>query len=191
MTRSSEWEIRSYQMELRKQKNRTMSGLVATYGRIYDLVDFEERLSPGVFRKSITESARALPLLFETHDHRSIPVGKAVEWEDTEENLIGHWQYDTRAEAVEAARLADEGYLTGLSVGFVPINTRWDHSGEKPLADRVEARMVETSMTGVPAYPDAGVLALRSLGCPEDPRTRIVPTPRLLEAKALLASLRQ
>jgi HK97 family phage prohead protease len=167
-----------------------MTGHVATYGKVYDVGGFTERLMPGVFAKSIKEAARALPLLT-MHDHESIPIGKAVKWDDNEERLLGTWEFDTRAEAVEAARLAEEGYLTGLSVGFLPIQSRWDDSGDKSHVDRYEARMLETSMVPVQAYSDAGVLAIRSAGHPERSGLTIVPTPRLLEAKALLESLRR
>jgi HK97 family phage prohead protease len=183
-------EVRAYPVEFRRQSNRQMTGLVATYGRVYDVGVFTETLHPGVFKKSIAESARALPLLT-MHDHESIPVGRAVKWDDDEERLLGTWEFDTRAEAVEAARLAEEGYLTGLSVGFLPILSRWDETGEKPHTDRHEARLLETSLVPVQAYSDAGVLAIRSAGHPERAGLAVVPTPRLLEARALLDSLRR
>ena len=183
-------EIRAYQVEFRKQANRTMVGRVATYGRVYDIGPFTEVLRAGVFKKSIGQAARSLPLLT-MHDHEAIPVGKAVQWEDNEDELVGTWQFDSRAEAVEAARLADEGYLTGLSVGFAPLNTAWDDTGDKPHADRIEARLLETSLVSVPAYQDAGVVAVRSAGHPERPGLVVAPTPRLLEARALLERLRQ
>jgi phage head maturation protease len=78
-------------------------------------------------------------------------------------------------------------------VGFHPLPSRskWDTSGAKPHVDRYEARMLETSLCSVPAYDDAGVLALRSAGFVESPETVIVPTPRLAEARAWLESLRR
>jgi HK97 family phage prohead protease len=182
-------EQRAYPVEYRRQSNRTMTGIVAHYGRVYDLRSFTETLRPGVFKKSIAESARALPLHI-NHDHDEVPVGRAIGWEDTDEHLIGTWEFDTRAEAVEAARQAEQGYLTGLSVGFNPLQTRWDDSGDKPHADRIEARLLETSMVSVPGYEDAGVLAVRSMGNPDVPGLQIVPTPRLHDARAWLASLK-
>lgn len=183
-------EVRQYPVEYQKQSNRTMIGIVARYNRVYDLRAFTETLLPGVFAKSITEAARALPLHV-NHQHSDVPVGRTLSWEDTPEHLIGTWEFDTRADAVEAARQAEEGYLTGLSVGFNPLQTRWDASGDKPHADRIEARLLETSMCSVPGYDDAGVLAVRSMGNPEMPGLVVVPTPRLLEAKAWLAGIRR
>lgn len=171
---------------------RVMRGHVATYGKVYDVGAFTERLMPGVFSKSIAEGARSLPLLA-NHDHSEIPVGKTVGWEDTHERLIGMWEFDSRTEAREMARLVEEGYMTGLSVGFHPLPSRskWDTSGVKPHVDRYEARMLETSLCSVPAYDDAGVLALRSAGLTEMPETVIVPTPHLDEMRSWLASLKR
>lgn len=183
-------EQRAYPVQFRRQANRTLTGRVATYGRLYDIGPFTEILRPGVFRKSITEAARSLPLLT-MHNHDEVPVGRAVEWEDTDEALIGHWEFDTRAGAVEAARLAEEGYLTGLSVGFAPINSRWDDSGDKSHAERIEARLLETSLVPVPAYDDAGVVAVRSAGHPEIRGLTVAPTPRLHEMQAWLRSIRE
>lgn len=182
-------EVRAYPVELRRTQGRRLFGRVATYGFRYDIGPFTEVLRPGVFKKSIAQAARSLPLLMD-HEHSSIPVGKAVEWRDSDEALVGEWEFDTRAEAVEAARLADEGYLTGLSVGFAPLNTSWDDGGDKPHAERIEARLLEVSMVAVPAYVDAGVVAVRSMGHPEVPGLSVVETPRLAEVRAWLASVR-
>ena len=186
-------EVRRMPVEFRKQSARTMTGQVATYGRLYDVGPFTERLLAGVFAKSITEAARALPLHV-NHTHDQIPVGRAVAWEDTDEALLGTWEFDTRAEAVEAARLADEGLLSGLSVGFNPLQSRWSYAegpGAKDHVDRLECRLLETSLCSVPAYEDAGVLAVRSAGNPERPGSIIVPRPGLDAARAWLAMARQ
>jgi hypothetical protein len=41
-------EVRRFRTEYRRQEGRTMTGLVATYGRTYDIGQFTERLLPGV-----------------------------------------------------------------------------------------------------------------------------------------------
>lgn len=182
-------EQRAYPVELEKTKNNRLTIRLATYGREYDLGAFVEELRAGVFRKSLSESARALPLHV-NHNHAMIPVGKATDWQDGNDVLLGTFDFDTRAEAQEMARLVDEGYMTGASIGFAPISDEWTRTGAKPKVVRREARMLETSLVSVPAYEDAGVLALRSMGHPEIPDLTIVPKPRLLEAQAILASIR-
>jgi HK97 family phage prohead protease len=185
-------EVRKFGVQLRATGNRTMVGLAVPYNATRNTGGgFTERFFPGVFAKSIKEAARALPLLMH-HDWDSIPVGKAIGWEETAEGLVGTWQFDSRFEAAEAARLAHEGYLSGLSVGFLPTadGSDWDLSGDMPHVDRRAARLVETSLTPTPVFEGAGVIAVRSLGCPDRPETRVMATPRLDSFRSWLATVR-
>jgi HK97 family phage prohead protease len=188
-------EVRAFALNAQfraSAEGRHMIGLVAPYNVRADVGPFTETLRPGVFKKSIAQAARALPLHV-MHRHDEVPVGKAVGWEDGSEGLVGDFLFDSRSDAQEAARLAEEGLLSALSVGFLPLEsgTRWDFSGDKPHADRIEARMLEASLCSVPVYEKAGVLAMRSMGVPGQEQTNVVPTPRLLEARAWLVSLRR
>lgn len=180
-------EIRSWPLELRAQNGRRMVGRLISYNREYDLGRFTEAYRPGCFKKSITERARSLPLMIE-HGHEKIPVGVSVEWLDDDQALHGVWEFDTRAEAVEAARLAENRMLSGLSVGFQPVRTNWSQRADgRQHADRAEASMVETSLCSLPALQDAGVIAVRSLG---PGVVDVARTPHLDEARQWLASLR-
>jgi HK97 family phage prohead protease len=181
-------EVRTFPIEVRSAEGRTIEGKACPYGGRWDVGGFDEQLAPGVFSKSIREAAIDLPLL-RFHDHQSVPVGKAVAWREADDGLYGTWELDTREEAAEAARLAREGYLTGLSVGFAPIRSDWDESGERAYVVRREARLLETSLVPVPAFPDARVIVVRSLGVPERPETAVVPrkpTPRMDALRAYL-----
>lgn len=188
MSRREVTEVRSLPLEVREASDgRTLSVRLATYGTSYELPAFTETLRPGVFAKSIVQAARSMPL-FSHHEYDKVPVGKAVAWRDTPETLEADILMDTRAEAREMVRLIREDLMAGISVGFQPITDSWDNSGDKPHVDRIEARLYESSLTPIPAYADAGVLAMRSSGCPGVPGTAIVPRPRLLEMKAWLDS---
>lgn len=181
MSKREATEIRRFPMELRTQTGRKMVGRLVTYRREYDLGRFTEEYAPGCFRKSITEAAKYQPLFME-HGHEKIPVGKAVSWQDEEDALYGTWEFDTRAEAVEAARLAENHYMSGLSVGYRPIQTSWQGRNDgRHHAVRREAAIMETSLCAMPALDDAGVIAIRSLGRPAD-----IKTPNLDAAKAWL-----
>lgn len=178
-------EVRSWPVELRSQQGRKMTGRLVTYSREYDLGRFTEEYSHGCFRKSISEAAKYQPLFLE-HGHQKIPVGKAIGWSDDEAALYGTWEFDTRAEALEAARLVDNKILGGLSVGYRPIQTSWvPRSDGRHHAIRREAAMVETSLCSLPALDDAGVISIRSLGRPDG-----LDTPKLNEAKAWLQEVK-
>ena len=58
-------------------------------------------------------------------------------------------------EALEEAR---DGYLPGMSVGFVPVQHRRGRDGVREI---VEARLLEVSLVPIPAYEGARVLAVR------------------------------
>jgi HK97 family phage prohead protease len=131
------------------------------------------RISAGAPDKSIREAAKGLPLLL-FHDHDSLPIGKSVAWTlDDPTALIGEWQIDLDDPvAVEAARKARDGYLTGASIGFQPIrSTRvfndsddWDDAVSRAegleQVTHHELRLMEVSLTPTPQYADAGVLSL-------------------------------
>lgn len=137
---------------------------------------YAEQWDPGSLAKSIAESARALPLLM-FHDNQTWPIGAAADWDDNRHGLDGHWELDDSEEAQRAADLAQKGYLTGMSIGFVPIRASWDYV---PLEDwnpdlglehmdrctRQEARLVEVSLTPTPAYAGAVVELVRSADRP-------------------------
>lgn len=178
-------EIRRFPLEMRSQQGRKMVGKLLTYRREYDLGRFTEEYSPGCFRKSINEAARVQPLLIE-HGLENIPVGKAISWQDDGEALYGTWEFDIRSEAVEAARLVENRMLSGLSVHFRPIQTSWQpRSDGRHHAIRREAAMIETSLCGLPALDDAGVISIRSMGLPDSVRT-----PNLDSAKAWLDGIK-
>lgn len=166
-------------LEVRGSQVRTIVGVAAPYGETINVGGrFTEEFTPGVFAKSVTEAARSLPLLV-SHNHDALPVGKAVKWEDTDGGLVGHWQIDSRAEAAEVARLAEEGYLTALSVGFSPVRDSWDRDADVPHVRRLEAKLFEVSLVSVPAYDGASILAVRSAGVPDDPASELRTTPNL------------
>lgn len=190
MPRSEPAEIRSWSVQFRSQQGRRLSGRLLSYGRRYDVGQFTEDYSPGCFRKSINEAAKRLPLMIE-HGHEKIPVGVSVDWQDDENALYGLWEFDSRREAVEAARLAEKGLLGGLSVGFVPVRTDWDvmSADTPPHATRREARMIETSLCSLPVLDDAVVIAVRSMGCPGHGQR--AATPQLDAARQWLESIRR
>lgn len=122
------------------------------------------RFAPGSLDKSIKEAARSLPLLL-WHDDRSWPIGSAVEWRASAAGLDGVWALDESPEAQRAGRMARDGFLTGMSVGVVPVRSdhdfarEWDLDNEASM-DRVtynEARLVETSLVYAGVFADAQV----------------------------------
>lgn len=172
---------------------RFLEGLAVPYGTPTRLAPWaEEVIAPGAFKKSVQEAARDLPLLLH-HDARDWPIGAARGWKHKPDGLFGSWEMDDSDRAAEAVRLAERGFLTGLSVGFMPLREESEdidpreHDGVEVRYVVHEARLVEVSLVATPAYQDAGVVAVRSTGRALD---RPRPRPRLTAARAWLQAAR-
>jgi hypothetical protein len=176
-TRTSNIERRSYAPSVRLVDVETstnlkwLSGRAVPYNTWTSVRWYLESMAPGVFDKSLAEAARGLPLLL-WHDGQRFPVGLSQSWDSIEsEGLYGRWRLDDSPEAQRAAKLAKDGLLGWLSVGFVPLRNEWDPADDETWnpddADtldritRVEARLVETSLVSTPAYAQAEVLTVR------------------------------
>lgn len=147
-----------------------LRGRAVPYGEWANIGWFLESFAPGSLAKSIAEAARDLPLnLF--HENRWWPIGAADEWKDGNAELEGTWRLDDSELAQNAARLADKGMLTGLSIEFSPIRSEWefaetwDPAGGPEFMDKVvrtEARLGAVGLVQTPAYVSAGVTLVRS-----------------------------
>lgn len=147
-----------------------LRGLAVPYNEWASIGWFLEQFSPGSLAKSIKEAARALPLnLF--HESHSFPIGAAAQWDEEARGLVGTWKLDGTDTAQEAARHAEEGRLTGLSIEFAPIRSEWEEAefwdpsaGPEHMdrVTRIEARLGAVGLVQTPAYVKAGVDLVRS-----------------------------
>lgn len=164
-------ESRLFVRELEATESYSMlRGLAVPYDEWASIGWFLEQFSPGSLAKSIREAARDLPLnLF--HDNRTFPIGAADEWDETDKGLVGTWRLDGSETAQEAARLAEAGMLTGLSIEFAPIRSEWEMADEwdpsrgpdfMDKVTRIEARLGAVGLVQTPAYTKAGVELVRS-----------------------------
>jgi HK97 family phage prohead protease len=150
---------------------RTMQGRAAPYDtwtcRGWHLLS----LATGCFDKSIKEAGRNLPLLL-WHDAESFPIGYNTKWQSRSDGLWGEWSLDDGPDAQRAARLAQSGVMTGLSVGWVPVLNDWQISDlsewsmdDTSTLDRCtvrEGRLVETSIVATPQYDEAQITKVAS-----------------------------
>lgn len=151
-----------------------------------------ERFRAGAFNKSISESAKALPLMLFHGRDELWPIGLSVGWRSEPDALYGAWRLDSSANAQRAARMARSGELGYLSIGFMANRSLPDMAkdynpmlGEDHM-DRIthiDARLVETSVVPTPAYADAEVICVRSYRRPggADPHPRLTAWKREAE----------
>lgn len=140
-----------------------IEGLAVPFDVETDVGWFVESFRNGAFTKTIRET-KSLPLLL-WHDNQTFPVGSAEKWTEVDgDGLRGVWRMDTKDElAVESVRKVRDGFLTGLSVGFSPIQqeTMTDDLDIFHIV-RTEVRLHEVSLTPTPAYAGAQVSLVRS-----------------------------
>lgn len=174
---------------------RWLEGLAVPYGRygeIGGLFPFLEQHAPGSFERSTKGGAgKALPLLL-FHDNRKMPAGHAEKWSHDADGMRGVWRLNATPEAQLAAELAQAGDLTGLSVGFMPIRSKWETLADEEWAPelgpehwdrvtRLESRLFEVSLTPTPAFAEASVALVRSAYRRTQPERAVVAWRRELE----------
>lgn len=180
-------EVRTYGgLEFRDvdatESGRYLEGRAVPYGIWQDVGWYQEKITKGAFAKSIREAAKKLPLLL-WHNSRSFPIGVSEKWTESDDGLDAVWRLDSGEQAQEAARLARDGLLTGLSVGFIGIAAERTYDEEKGISyvERTEARLLEVSLTPTPAYAGAQVALVRS----REQAINGQPTRRSAEISAL------
>jgi len=151
-----------------------MHGKAAPYGEIAHRAGYKEIWADGLFDESIATLSANLPLMI-FHDDMTWPLGHATDWESKPgDGLYGTWALDDSAEAQRTAKMAADGHLSFLSVGYWPLRSDWQITAaddwDPADADtwdtviRHKARLMETSVVPVPLYHSAQVLLVASAG---------------------------
>lgn len=149
---------------------RSLTGMIVPYGRPADIGLCLESFARGAFTASLAQRSNVPLLLW--HDNAAFPIGTATGWDDRYDGLHAQFRLALSPVAQVAASHAAEGFLTGLSVGFIPQRSSWRYAGNDWNPDlgpdhmdhvtRTQARLVEVSLTPTPAYESARVYAVES-----------------------------
>jgi hypothetical protein len=148
-------------MEIRRvdDTDRTVVGVVVPYDEISYLTPEPggEIVNRGAFRRSLNHRADRIPLL--RNHNRERTLGWSRSFTDTEAGLEGTFVVNEGAPGDELLDELRHGYLRGMSVGYRPVSHKRGDNGEKIVT---EARLVEVSMVGIPAFEGAGLIAVRN-----------------------------
>jgi len=87
------------------------------------------------------------------------PIGVITAAENKPDGLYIDFNIANTVQGRDAATLIRTGSSKGLSVGFVPTKSVWNRA--KTSVQHMAASLMETSITHMPAYPTAGVTAIR------------------------------
>jgi HK97 family phage prohead protease len=144
---------------------RTLIGRAVPYGEVAELPGgLHERFVAGAFARQIASGQTAQVKIFESHHARlegSPPIGKTAGLEEHYDGLHGEWPLYETSRANDALELVRSGEVTGLSVGFKPVEggTVKGHDG---VIERRAAHLDHVVLTHEPIYAGAGVLSVRS-----------------------------
>jgi len=139
-----------------------VAGTIAGYGAVFDRVDAQsDVIRRGAFARSLARHARAgtWPAMLWQHGARE-PIGR---WEEIVEDAVGlrlggHLVLETQRGA-EAAALMRAGALTGLSIGYVAVESHRDRGRGVRVLTEIE--LIEVSPVTFPAQPLARIAAPR------------------------------
>jgi HK97 family phage prohead protease len=103
---------------------------------------------------------RGIPLML-WHDRESFPVGKVIGWEHTEKGPVARFIFAEYDKAHLARALVDSGFLTAVSVGFIPKEGYLREADDTVVFTRAE--LVELSLTATPSSRGALIDLKRSI----------------------------
>jgi HK97 family phage prohead protease len=167
----AEWAVmqyRTFEVEFRSDGDgRTLHGRAVPFGTVAAVpVLGRERFLAGAFARQISGGNVGAVKLHATHSQRSsdLPIGKTVQLVERQDGLYGAWRmYDTpRGE--EALQLVRTGEITGLSVGFKPVDA--PRKAADGVYEQHSAHLDHVALTNEPAYAGAQITAVRSVEHP-------------------------
>jgi hypothetical protein len=162
---------------------RHLVGVVVPWHGTYTMPNgTTESFARTAFDKSVQERGDRIALYQQHATTDTLPVGNAVEWSNTADGLVADFRMARTARADEVITLAEDGLVSGLSVGFRPIRNRSEKRNDRPHVVRLEAALDHVGFVATPAYDDARVLAVRAFD-PDDEQH----APRLARWRHLLA----
>ena len=162
-------------------ENRIIEGHAAAFGN-RDFVG--DVIVKGAFSKTLQEQPAGIPLLRD-HDPRRA-IGKSMEIGEDEFGLFTRNKVSKTQDGDEALELANDGVLTGMSIGFRPIKKDFGRAEGKASRFLREIKLVENSLVLFPANTKARVLAVKSA---ESQMQFVLQIPDLLETFADLGAM--
>jgi hypothetical protein len=146
----------------------TATGEITGYASLFAAPDHEaDIIAPGAFDETLQELAkkgRSVPMLWQ-HEARE-PIGLWTHFRTDKRGLLatGRLLIHDVARAREAHALAKAGAVTGLSIGFRPLEVRRQKESGTRLITRI--RLYEVSLVTFPALEEARVSAVKKITTP-------------------------
>lgn len=139
---------------------------VVGYGAVFGNVDsYGDVIAPGAFAKSLAQikaGAKPMPAMLLSHNPEALPVGKWTEMAEDGHGLrVKGFLLDT-TQGVDTYKALKAGAITGLSIGFRPIEYALRSRPDEPRRTLKSVDLLEVSVVGFPANDKARVLSVKS-----------------------------
>ena len=148
----SEIETRSFEVRLADTEERTITGLAVPYGQEANIGGmYKERFEAGAIDS--VEDVK----LFYAHEE---PIGKVVAGRDTDGGYEITAKISQTPRGEEVLTLMRDGVLNKFSVGFVPVEDRWEDNNSTVIRTKVSLK--EVSVVAFPAFTGATISEVRN-----------------------------
>jgi len=153
--------MQSLNMEVRSVQpdERTIVGIAVPYDATTYRVPGGEVVRRGAFARSIQMRSGKIPLC-RAHDPHSV-YGWSSAFAEASDGLEGTFKVNEGELGDKLLAEVRNGYLPAMSVCFEPVRDGTVRNAEGVREVR-EAKLVEVSLVGIPAYEQAAVLSVRS-----------------------------
>ena len=148
----SEIETRSFEVRLADTEERTITGLAVPYGQEANIGgQYKERFEAGAIDN--VDDVK----LFYAHEE---PIGKVISGRDTDGGYEITAKISQTPRGEEVLTLMRDGVLNKFSVGFVPVEDRWENNNTTVTRTKVDLR--EVSVVAFPAFTGATISEVRN-----------------------------
>jgi HK97 family phage prohead protease len=148
----SEIETRSFEVRLADTEERTITGLAVPYGQEANIGgQYKERFEPGAIEN--VDDVK----LFYAHEE---PIGKVISGRDTDGGYEITAKISQTPRGEEVLTLMRDGVLNKFSVGFVPVEDRWENNNS--TVTRTKVSLKEVSVVAFPAFTGATISEVRN-----------------------------
>jgi HK97 family phage prohead protease len=149
---------RSYVAELEIREGRQIAGIAVPYDTQIRVGGYLETFRAGAFKDS--DPTKSPLTAMHPTSAEQLPIGVAVELHDEPTGLRGVWHISKTQAGDEVLELVRDGAVSGLSIGFIPDQDRWNK--DRTAVERLRALLDHTAIVRVPAYDSARITALRA-----------------------------
>lgn len=100
------------------------------------------------------------PVVLFSHDHNALPIGRATSLRRSGNALVAEWEWAQSPRAQEIREAWETGFISGTSIGFIPLQSTPRGKGQGRIIERSE--LLEFSVVSIPANAAALAASVRA-----------------------------